>query len=203
MYQPEKYKKKDNSYICEFIAHHPFATFVTNNGNMLATHIPVLLTDAKKSDFTLFSHMAKHNEQVSHLRDGAESLVIFQGAHGYVSSSWYEDDNISTWDYSAVHVNATLKLQTEAELRAGLEMLVHRFEKDQNHPKEFHDLPLELIDSHVSRIVGFYLIPTRVQGIAKYHQGSSEQDIRSVIDHLEERNQPLDPELIKRIKDEN
>lgn len=203
MYKPEIYRKEENPYIRRFIAAHPFATFVTTDKSMIATHIPVLITDAKKREFTLFSHIAKHNEQVQHLSDNSEALVIFQGAHGYVSSSWYAEDDISTWDYSAVHVNAAIRLQTEAELRSGLEALVHHFEKNQKQPKEFRDLPKELIDSHVSRIIGFYLIPTRVQSIAKYHQGFDQKDISSIARHLSERNGPMDPQLIQNIQDEN
>jgi len=190
-------------YVRDFITQHPFATFITQDQGLLATHIPVLISDDQREDFTLFSHIAKHNEQLSHLQDGAPALVIFHGAHGYVSSSWYAHDDISTWDYSAVHINATVKLQTEAELKSCLQVLVHRFEKSQDNPKEFKDLPNSLIDSHVKRITGFYLLPTRIQSIAKYHQGFEKKDIASIENHLKERNHPMDPELIKRIRHEN
>ncbi|HET8753147.1 MAG TPA: FMN-binding negative transcriptional regulator, partial [Salinimicrobium sp.] len=87
MYQPKKYKKEDPQYIFDFIKNHPFASFVLNGKHLLATHIPVL-AEGNPENFTLFSHIANHNEQFPHLKDGAEGLIIFQGADAYVSSSW-------------------------------------------------------------------------------------------------------------------
>ena len=90
MYQPKKYKKKDPQYIFDFIQAHPFATFILNGSRILATHIPVL-PEGNAKEFRLYSHIANHNEQFSCLKDGAEALLIFQGAHGYISSSWYKE----------------------------------------------------------------------------------------------------------------
>ena len=89
---------------------------------ILATHIPVLIKGTP-GDFTLYGHIAQANEQYEFLKDGLEALVIFQGPHAYVSSSWYKEKNISTWDYSAVHVNVKLKLQSREELAGILERL--------------------------------------------------------------------------------
>ncbi len=202
MYQPRKYKKKDPDYIFDFIQEHPFATFVLYGERLLATHIPVLLKGSAEK-FTLYSHIANHNEQFDHLQDGVEALIIFQGAHDYVSSSWYKDKDISTWDYSAVHVNVQLRLQSQDELADSLRNLVHRFEKGQKDPLYFDDLPRELIDDHLPRITGFWCEPFKIEAIAKLHQGMDEDDVRSVIKHLEVGPSPLSCPLSKNIQKEH
>ena len=115
MYRPLKYRKDDKDFVLSFIQAHPFATFILKGENLLATHIPVLV-DGNSDSWELFSHIANHNEQLKYLKDGVEALVIFHGANAYISSSWYKEKDISTWDYSAVHVKAKIRLQTAIEL---------------------------------------------------------------------------------------
>lgn len=203
MYQPKKYLKKDKNFIYNFIQEHPFATFVLNGDRILATHIPFLIKGTA-DDFIIYSHIANHNEQYQYLKDGAEAMVIFQGAHGYVSSSWYKETDISTWDYSAVHVNVRLKLQTQEELADSLKNLIYKFEKGQKDPLFFEDLPQELVDDHLPRITGFWCEPFKVEAIAKLHQGFEKEDIDSVVSHLEQRQgDPLACPLSKNIRKEN
>ena len=202
MFQPKKYLKKDPGYIFDFIKNHPFATFVLNGDNILATHIPVLVKGDPGS-FQLYAHIAQANEQYKYLKDGLEALVIFHGAHGYVSSSWYKDIDISTWDYSAVHVNVKLKLQSRPELEESLQNLITRFEKDQKKPVLYKDLPKEMLEDHLPLITGFWMEPVKVQAIAKLHQGFEKSDVHSVTKHLEARQDPLSSELSKNIKKEH
>tara|TARA_R100000935_G_C2764434_1_gene135005 strand:+ start:59 stop:676 length:618 start_codon:yes stop_codon:yes gene_type:complete len=201
MYQPKKYKKQDPDYLFKFIKNHPFATFILKGERLLATHIPVLV-EGNSKDFRLYSHIANHNEQLQYLKNDVEALLIFQGAHGYVSSSWYKEKDISTWDYSAVHVNVKLKLQSREELETSLENLVHRFEKDQNKPLYYKDIPKKMLDDHLPLITGFWAEPFKIEGVAKLHQTYEKEDIKSVIEHLSEGD-ALSKELGNNIKEEN
>lgn len=201
MYQPKKYKKQDLEYIFEFIRENPFATVILQGQRLLATHIPVLI-EGTSQNFRLYSHIANFNEMHPFLKDGVEALLIFQGANGYVSSSWYEERDISTWDYSAVHVNAKIQLQTSEELEKSLEKLVHNFEKPQENPLFYKDLPKKMLQDHLPLITGFWCEPFKIEGVAKLHQSSKKQDIKSVVEHLE-RGTPLEKELSKKIKKEN
>ena len=201
MYQPKKYKKQDPEYLFEFIKTHPFASFILKGERLLATHIPILI-DGNSKKFRLYSHIANHNEQIQYLKNDAEALLIFQGAHAYVSSSWYQEKDISTWDYSAVHVNIKLKLQTREELENSLENLVHRFEKNQFQPLYYNDIPKQMLEEHLPLITGFWAEPFKIEGVAKLHQSYKKQDVASVIEHLE-KGTPLEKELSKEIKKEN
>lgn len=202
MYQPRKYKKTDSRFIYEFITEHPFATFVLNGDHLLATHIPVLIKGTHK-DFTLYAHIANHNEQFRYLKDGIEALLIFQGPHGYVSSSWYMEKDISTWDYSAVHINVKLKLQTREELAISLSHLVYKFEKDQKSPLYFEDYPEDMVEDHIKEITGFWCEPLHIQAVAKLHQGYAREDVISVTSHLEKDGCPVSGKLSANIKKEH
>ena len=202
MFRQEKYLKKDPYFIFEFIKQHPFATFIIKGESLLATHIPVLLK-GDASDFVLYGHIAQANEQYKHLQDGMEALVIFNGAHSYVSSSWYKEMNISTWDYSAVHVNVTIKVQSREELEESLQNLVRHFEKEQKEPIYYEDYPKEMVQDHLPLIRGFWCEPKKIQAIAKLHQGFDRDDVHSVTQHLEGKKDPLALELSKRIRKEH
>ena len=201
MYQPKKYLKDDPEYIFDFIKLHPFATFILNGNRILATHIPVL-TEGNSDKFSLYSHIANHNEQLEFLKDGTEALLIFQGAHGYISSSWYREKNISTWDYSAVHINVRLKIQTSEELENSLQKLVEHFEMPQKDPLFYNDIPEQILKEHLPLITGFWCEPIKIQAIAKLHQGAHKEDIISVTKNLEALQDPLASELSKNIKKE-
>ena len=201
MYQPKKYLKKDPQYIFDFIKHHPFATFILNGNRILATHIPIL-AEGNAEKFSLYSHIANHNEQLQFLKDGTEALLIFQGAHGYISSSWYKEKDISTWDYSAVHVNVKLKIQTREELENSLQKLVGQFETPQKNPIYYNDIPEQMLKEHLPQIIGFWCEPFKIEAVAKLHQSAHKDDIISVTQHLEEQGDSVASELSKNIKTE-
>ncbi len=202
MYQNTKYTKNDKEFIFSFIRQNPFATLVAQGNRLMATHIPVL-AQGSPGEFVLYCHTANHNALVQYLLNDREVLLIFQSAHGYVSSSWYREKDISTWDYAAVHINAKIHLQTKTELQESLVKLVHRFEKDQERPLFFQDIPKKMIDEHLSRITGFWCKPFKIEAIAKFHQGFSRDDIQSITTHLEKQNGQFDLELSKLIKKEH
>lgn len=202
MYRPLKYRKDDEEFIFSFIKKHPFATFVLNGKRLLATHIPVLPL-GKPHDFKLFSHIANHNEQLAFLKNGAEALVIFHGPHAYVSSSWYREKDISTWDYSAVHVNARVVLQNKQELEYSLKKLVQQFEDKQEKPLFYDDLPKSMLREHLSQITGFWLEPYKIEGVAKLHQAYHKDDIRAVAKKLDEVDGYQEKALSDEMKKEN
>lgn len=202
MYQPSRYRNDDEEFIFSFIKKYPFATFVLNGKHLLATHIPVLPV-GKPGDFKLFSHIANHNEQQAFLKNGAEALVIFQGAHAYISSSWYREKDISTWDYSAVHVHARIVLQNRQELEYSLKKLVQQFENRQEKPLFYEDIPAKMLKEHLPLITGFWLEPFKVEGVKKLHQTYPKEDVKTVTSKLEESGGFLEKELSEDIKKEN
>lgn len=200
MYQPKRYQKNDNEFIFEFIQHHPFATMVVKGETLLATHIPISV-EGSASGFRLVGHVANHNTMLEFLTDGAEVLLIFRGTHGYVSSSWYKEKDISTWDYSAVHVHVRLKMQTRQELEEALKQLVYKFEKTQEDPLYYKDIPSDMLKNNLEQITGFYCEPFKTEGVAKYHQGFSSKNVQRIADHLENDGDSSSKKLASKIKE--
>ena len=202
MYRPAIYQKNESGYIFEFIQKHPFASFILKGKHLLATHIPIL-TKGHADEFVMFGHIANHNEQYKYLKDGTEALLIFQGAHAYISSSWYKEKDISTWDYSAVHANVRIRIQDEQTLKQSLEILVNYFEEQEQKPLFYKDIPVDLLLDHIPRITGFWCEPFKLEAIAKLHQGFEKEDITSVAKNLDTRKDVLSQELSKDIKREH
>lgn len=202
MYRPPKYIKEDLDFIQDFIRKFPFATMVSKRDEFIATHIPVL-AEGEKENFRLYGHIANHNKQLAQIKEGAKALLIFQGNHGYVSSSWYAEKDISTWDYSAVHIHAEIELQSREELIASLEKLVHAFEKEQENPLYYKDIPKKMLEDHIDLITGFWLKPTKIEGVAKLHQTYSEENKRRTIAKLSENDDAMDAKLSEDIRREN
>src|SRR5580692_9317106 len=90
MYIPQANRVEDPAKARAFIHAHGFATLVSRgeSGSPWASHLPVLLEESPEGD-RILGHMARANEQWSHLASGAEVLCIFQGPHSYISPSWY------------------------------------------------------------------------------------------------------------------
>lgn len=201
MYLRDKYLKNDRTYIFDFIQAHPFAILVLNGSELLATHIPIL-TEGTAQEFRLYGHIAYNNEQFSKLQNNTKALLIFHGPQAYVSSSWYRKKEISTWDYSAVHINAELFVQSEKELESSLRKLVSRFEKKQKCPLFYDDIPQKIREENLPLIKGFWCEPTRIQAIAKFHQGFEKEDMESVVTHLAEQRDQLAQKVSENIQTE-
>ncbi|WP_234572064.1 FMN-binding negative transcriptional regulator [Rhodohalobacter sp. 614A] len=203
MYQKDKYVKNDPEYVYEFINAHPFATFVLNGDRLLATHIPVL-ADGDPKNFRLFSHISnEYNEQIKYLENGREALLIFHGAQAYVSSSWYKRKGVSTWDYSAVHVNVRLKIQSGNDLEESLKKLVRRFEQEQDSPLYYDEIPDKMVKGLIPHITGFWAEPFKIEAIAKLHQGYKKEDVDSTINHLRKQQDPSARRLVEDIRREH
>ena len=83
--------------VLDFIRKNAFATLYTQvNGKPWATHLPVFLEGNPEGKFVLHGHLAKANSQWKQLAPAEEVLVVFQGPHAYISSSWYTHQNVPT-----------------------------------------------------------------------------------------------------------
>ena len=108
MYIPKYFEVSTIEEIWGFIQENSFGTIVTTvQGKPVATHLPLQVM--KEGDtYYITGHMAYANPQWKTFEDEHENvLVIFQGPHAYISSSWYTHENVPTWNYQAVHLYGT------------------------------------------------------------------------------------------------
>ncbi len=63
-----------------------------------------------------------------HLQACEDVLVMFQGPHAYISSSWYSRENVPTWNYQAVHMYGKASILEKDELIEELTIMLEKYE---------------------------------------------------------------------------
>jgi len=188
MFIPEHYKNKDDNDIREFLVANSFGILInTLNGKPWGTHIPLELGKNSHGKEVLVGHIAKANPQSKHLQNGDEVLCIFNGAHSYISSSWYQEEEVPTWNYIAVHVYGTVKIQDAEELLTALNELVDKYEKASKNPVSINDMSKKTM-RQINAIIGFEIEINDIQAVKKLSQGRA-QDHEAIITELEKRDQ--------------
>ena len=129
MYIPKYFKVKNVDEILGFVQKNSFGTIVTTKqGKPIATHLPLGL-NKKGDDYYITGHMAYGNPQWRTFETCEDVLVMFQGPHAYISSSWYEEENVPTWNYQAVHVYGKASILEKDELIEDLTIMLEKYEK--------------------------------------------------------------------------
>lgn len=186
MFIPEHYKNNDIKEIHDFLKNNSFGILInTIDGKPWGTHIPLELGKNTEEKDILVGHIAKANLQSNNLVGGDEVLCIFNGPHSYVSSSWYQFEEVPTWNYIAVHVYGTVKIQTSEELLHSLHALVDKYEQQSEHPISLNNMSKKTM-KQVSGIIGFEIEINEIQAVNKLSQGRS-HDHPKIISELEKQ----------------
>lgn len=206
MYTPRLFKVTDMKEILNFVQENSFGTIVTTDeGKPIATHLPFILNKID-DDYYLSSHFAYGNLQWKTLEDNDQVLVIFQGPHAYVSSSWYGHENVPTWNYQAVHIYGKAKILTKDELREDLANLLEKYEKHRENPILWETLSPDMLESQMKGVVGFKVKVEEVQAAYKLSQNRNEEDYENIIHKLKEEESPVSKQValeMERIKHQN
>ncbi len=186
MYIPPYYNNPDIDEVKDFLRQNSFGILINIVENKpWGTHIPLELeTDANGKDI-LVGHIAKANPQWKYFKDQPEVLCIFNGPHAYVSSSWYKEEEVPTWNYIAVHVYGTLKVLTEEETMQSMHRLVDKYEKNSKNPISLKNLSPKTL-RQVRGVVGFQVQVSDIQAAYKLSQTQAD-DHHKIISELEER----------------
>ena len=200
MYIPKRFKVDDEKEIWSFLKQHTFATLVTTDkGRPVATHIPVMV-NREGEEIVVSGHLAYGNRQWRTLNEEQESLIIFQGPHSYISSSWYEEQQVPTWNYQSVHVYGNVSIQTQEELIADLKTLLHVYEHHRQHPVLWATLSPELLERELKGIVGFKLIVTDIQAAYKMSQNRNDKDYANILTQLYQETSPEAHQVAQEMK---
>jgi transcriptional regulator len=108
------YELTNEDEIRRLIRENPWAVLVSNSSaGLVASHYPVLLEE-KRKELSIVTHVGRPDEKVHELGEH-ELLVIIQGPHGYISSSWYGDHiEVPTWKFIVAHLSGVPEI-LEAE----------------------------------------------------------------------------------------
>ena len=185
MYIPKLYREEDREKILEFLKQNNFPAFVTHDGEKpTATHLPVEVLENENGSLTSLGHMSRANPQWKSFGE-QEVLLIFQGAHTYISPRWYDHVNVPTWNYLMVHVYGKVRLVEREELYTLLSRLVKNHEEPAAYSLEA--LPQDFVQKEMNGVVGFAVDVTRIDAGYKLSQNRNDGDHENIIRELEGR----------------
>lgn len=190
MHIPKKFNVSDKKEIFSFIEANAFGQLISNKGgSLLSSHIPFLLSEDKTK---LIGHLAKVNPQLEDINN-QEVLITLQGAHDYISPSWYEGPGVPTWNYQAVHIYGKCHTFTDLDaLKDAVDSLTAKYEANFEKPWQPNYKAAML-----GAIVGFEVTIKDIQAKYKLSQNKSETDRKRVIEELEQLGSD---ELVKVMK---
>jgi transcriptional regulator len=177
MYTPEYFKVTDEKEIFAFIEASAFDQLISSSGGRLfSTHLPFLLSEDKTS---LLGHLARQNQQLQNI-EYQEVMVTLQGAHDYISPSWYVNPGVPTWNYQAAHVYGRCSVFTgRSDLKKIVDTLTSKYESQFDTPWKPDYNP-----SMLGAIVGIKIAISEIQCKFNLSQNRSAQDQAQVIQRL-------------------
>ena len=148
MYLPQHFAETRIEELHRIVRENPLGALVTCSASGLdANHLPFEL-DADRGLFgTLRAHVARANPILTEVADGAGVMVVFRGAHGYISPNWYPSKHethrhVPTWNYEVVHAHGRLRiLDDEKFLRGVVARLTRHHEAPEPVPWKMGDAP--------------------------------------------------------------
>ncbi len=198
MYTPAHFAEKRPEALHQLIREHPLGLLCRAGPQGLdADHLPFLLDAGRGPHGTLVAHVARANALWREVPAGGavDALVVFRGAHGYISPNWYPSKHathraVPTWNYEALHVHGQLTVHDdERHVRGVVARLTRQHEAGEPQPWKMGDAPREYLDDMLRAIVGIELRITRIEGKRKLSQNRTAADQDGVVQALDARGQ--------------
>ncbi len=197
MYIPDIYKNENKAEITDFINKNGFAILVNQiNGKLWGTQIPLILEKNDSGKEVVVGHISKENPQSESFENTNEVLVIFSGAHSYISSSWYDHENVPTWNYLAVHVYGKIKILNYEKSIEHLKKLVDKYESNSSNPVRIEDLSKRTM-LQAKGIVAFEIEINEIQAVKKMSQNRDDKNYKNIISELEKTGNSQEIEVSK------
>jgi transcriptional regulator len=178
MYVPEHFKISDQREMLSFLDANAFGQLISIEDNRpTASHLPFLIADDLQY---LQCHLARQNLQWRQLEE-QQVLVIFQGAHDYISPTWYQTAGVPTWNYQALHIYGRCRVfDAPEELTVVVEALSKRYESNFKTPWK-----PQYRDAMLKAIVGVEIEIEEILCKYKLSQNRPAADQQGVIDNLD------------------
>jgi transcriptional regulator len=201
MYIPKINRNTNIAEVRRFLKDNSFAILVSQHeGRFWATHLPLELdTDSMGAD-VLNGHLSRANPQWKEFIDNSEVLAIFNGPNAYISSSWYNHENVPTWNYIAVHVYGKVRIVEGPELLDLLKKQVDKHEKDSVHPVSVERMSKEFVESEMKGIVGLQIKIDEIQPAYKLSQNRDLPNKENIIKELEKRGEVHSIQIAEEMK---
>lgn len=187
----------------EFLKGHAFGLLVSQgNEHPEASHLPYTLGE-EEGEWYIFSHMASRNRHVNFLNEQKSHLFIVQGIDHYISSTWYDHENVPTWNYLSVHVTGDVEIQTGADALDNIKRLMDELEPPDQSSRSMDKLDPERVSRHMRGLVALRMKIDKVEGAKKLSQNRDEANYRKVISELETLNNPRSMRMAEEMRRNN
>lgn len=185
MYHPPHFTEKDRQAIIEFMQEYPFATLIlSHEGKSYATQVPVMLEE-RDEELYITGHVARHTDHYPALANSTEALLLFTGAHCYVSASWYtRRGQASTWNYMGVQARGSVRMMNNEETLELITALTHQYEDGQVLPETVEQMSEEYIKANLDAVAGFEITVTQLDATFKLNQNKDDESYKNVVDQL-------------------
>lgn len=187
MYDLPYFKEQDEKVVKEFIDSHPFA-FLTGcdaENKPVATQVPVFIEEENGKKI-LRGHIMKNTDHHKAFAKNPNVLVVFTGAHTYVSATLYSNPHqASTWNYMSVHARGIIKFLGEDELISVLKKTSLHFENyNKQSTTVFDNLSTEYKEPLMKAIVAFEIEVTDMQNVFKLSQNRDAKSYETIKENL-------------------
>lgn len=187
MYLPKHFELSDKALTYQLIEDIGFGLLTSYRQGNLETDFAPFYLDHNSN--CLLTHLAKMNPHASQVMEAEALKIVFQGPHTYISPGWYSDpQNVPTWNYIAIEVEAVPSILDKAELVDLLEKLSHKYEAQFEFPWTMDKLSPKKIDAMTRAIVGFKFAIKSIAAKAKLSQNKSEEQVRELVDGLKKQS---------------
>jgi transcriptional regulator len=198
MYTPKHFVNDNPAEVKSFIRQNSFGILVSQaGGKLLATHIPLALSD---DETKLTGHLSRANAQWKDFAQYDEVLAIFSGPHTYISSSWYNHENVPTWNYIAAHVYGKIQIINDDQLYDSLTRLVDKYEKHSVRPVTVANLSHDYMKRAMQGIVGFEILISKIESSFKLSQNRDQVNYNNIINELEKRGDEQSSQIASEMK---
>jgi transcriptional regulator len=187
VYVPDHFKEDRLAVVQAMIRATGLATLVSlTEEGLIASHAPLLLDPGPEPYGTLVGHLARANPHAAAALPRVQTLVIFQGADGYITPAYYAAKQehgkvVPTWNYAAVHAYGVLETFSDRDrLLEVVTRLTDRHETARPQPWAVSDAPMAFVEGMLRGIVGISLRIERLEGKVKMSQNRPAADIAGV-----------------------
>jgi transcriptional regulator len=201
MHLPKLYKSENLDLLREIIKENAFASLIIHKDRILATKAMMQIHELENNHFFIETHVSRADPLARKIEQGDEALCDFLGAHTYISSSWYDHINVSTWNYEQVQIYGVVEIMTDNELFEHLNKLTNFFESPQQCPVTFKEMGREFVEKEMKGALGIKIIPTEVKIKQKLSQNRDDVNYERIIENLNTSDAPMDKIIAKKMKD--
>jgi len=202
MYVPKIYAAPSIDHVKSFIEKNGFATLtgIGRENQIITSHIPLMLYVDDDEEY-LLGHVALGNPLRECLNENQEILAVFMEQHAYISSSWYADINVPTWNYIAVHISGKAKIIEGEALVRSLSDLVNKYEVGREKAFSVESMPTDMLHREMKGIVGFKMSIEQIEAQYKLSQNRHDKDYSEIIAQLEKQGDQLSTQIAQDMKE--